>query len=266
MNPFSTMAPSLVAAWSALPISLLMYLLLLYDARRKDSPAAEDTQLGLKTVAAALVVVSTVMFAFGFHRFLHVFLTFDDMWERLKGALPSVLVGGLGVVGTALVLFPKTNAAEFPKAKRFAAGMVALFSGVAVLPALATFLAQLLEWPSWDAVAESFAFVVDMLVIFAISFTVLGRLSGMKMPELKSSGPPSPGGQPQMAPMQPQAQPQPQQPQPGYPAQPQGQPYAQPGQPQAQPQPGQPYPGQPQPGYGQPPGQPQGGGQGWPQG
>lgn len=258
MNPLSTMAPSLVAAWSALPISLLVYLLLLYDARRKDSPAAEDTQLGLKTVAAALVVVSTVMFAIGFHRFLHVFLTFDEMWERLKGALPGVLVGGLGVVGTALVLFPKTNASEHPKAKRLAAGMVALFSGVAVLPALATFLSQLLEWPSWDAVAEAFAFVADMLVIFAISFTVLGRLSGMKMPELKSSGPPTPGGQPQMAPMQPQ-------PQPGYPAQPQGQPYPQPGQPQAQPQPqpGQPYPGQPQPGYGQPP---QGGGQGWPQG
>lgn len=256
MNLLPTMAPSLLAAWSALPISLLIYLLLMYDARRKDSPAAEDSQLGLKTVAAVLIIVSTLMFALGFQRFLHVMLTFDDFWDRIKGALPSVLVGGLGVVATGVMLFPKTNAEQFPKAKRLAAGMIALFSGIAMLPAIAMLLTQLLDWPSWDAVAEAASVAIDVVVIFGIAFIALGKLSGMTMPELKSSGPPAQGpgqGYP------------PQPPQPQYAAQPQGQPYPGQGQPQAQyPQPGQaPQAQAPQayPPQGQPPP-----GQGWPQG
>ncbi|MEX1364544.1 MAG: hypothetical protein AB1Z98_15565 [Nannocystaceae bacterium] len=261
MNLLPTMAPSLLAAWSALPISVLVYLLLMYDARRKDSPAAEDTQLGLKTVAAVLIIVSTLMFAIGFQRFLHVMLTFDDFGDRMKGALPSVLVGGLGVIATGVMLFPKTNAEQFPKAKRLAAGMIALLSGIAMLPAVAMLLTQLLDWPSWDAVAEAASVTVDVVVIFGISFIALGKLSGMTMPELKSSGPPAQGPGQGYPPQQ-----QPQQPQ--YAAQPQGQPY--PGQPQPQyPQPGQApqaqapqaYPPQGQAPQGQPPPA-----QGWPQG
>lgn len=266
MNPLSTLGPGIAAALYALTLSPLIYLLMLYDARRKDSTAADDDQLGIKTVAATLIIISTAMFAVGFQQFLHTFLTFDEVWERLKQALPNVLVGGLGVVGTALVLFPKTNASEYPKAKRLAAGTIALLSGMAMLPALALFLRQLLEWPTWSDVAEAFSIAVDALVIFGVAFMALGRLSGMKMPEMKSKGPPDQGmAAPQMAapgqPQQPMAQPQqpmaqPQQPYPGQPQQPYA---AQPGQPQ------QPYPGQPQQPYPGQPGQPPGG-QGWPQG
>jgi len=250
------MAPSLLAAWSALPFSFLIYFLLVFDSRRKDSDSAGDTQIGLKTVAAALIIVATFMFAMGFQQFLHVMLTFDEFWERLKGSLPSVLVGGLGVIGIALVLLPKTNSAEFPKAKRLAAGIIALVAGVAMLPALAQLIGALLDWPSWDVVASAFSSAVVALVIFAMAFMVLGKLSGMKMPEVKSSAPPA--AQPM------QAQPmQAQQPYPGQPMQgqvpgqapvAQQQPY--PGQqqmqqPQAQPQ--AQVPGQPPPGQGWPP-------------
>ena len=94
-----SMAPSLLAAWSAIPIALLVYLLLLYDARRKDSPAAEDTQLGLKTVSAVLIIVSTLMFAIGFEMLLNLLLTFDDFGDRIKACLPLVIVGAGGILG-----------------------------------------------------------------------------------------------------------------------------------------------------------------------
>ncbi len=188
--------PGFDATWSAIPIAFLIYGLLLYDARRKDGTGPGDDQLGLKTVAATLAVVSTLLFATGLQGFLQTILTFDDVGARLKAAMPSVLVGALGVVGTALVLFPRTNAAQYPKAKRLAAGVVALVSGIAMLPALVDLLSKVLEWPSWRLVAVSLASAIDAGLIFLMSFAVLGKLSGLKMPEPKArpAGPPPGGG------------------------------------------------------------------------
>lgn len=244
--------PSFDVAWSAIPIAFLIYVVLQIDARRKDGGSAGDDQLGIKTVAATLAVVSTLLFAMGLEGLLTAILTFDDLGARLKASMPSVIVGALGVVGTALVLFPRTNASEYPKAKRLAAGIVALVAGIGMLPALAAFLAALLNWPSWKVVASELATAVDALVIFVISFAVLGKLSGLKMPEPKAKpmGPPQAGGgmqQPGMQPPQGYAQPGMQQP--GYPPQGQGQPMQ------------QGYPGQPPGGMQPPPGQ----GGGWPQ-
>ncbi|MEM7152689.1 MAG: hypothetical protein AAF799_07595 [Myxococcota bacterium] len=260
------MAPSALATWSALPLSLLVYLLLLYDARRKDSPTADDTQLGLKTVAAVLTVVATFMFALGLQDLLHTLLTFDEFWDRFKVSFPSVLIGGGFAVGGALVLFPRTNAEEYPKAKRLAAGVIAIVGAVSLLPALAGFISTVLDWPSWSAVAAALSSALVSSILFVLGFGVLGKLSGMKMPEPKAKPPqasPPQGGQPfaGQQPAQPQAPAghvapgQPAAPQ-GYPGQPAAGYPGQPAAPQgfAQPQPGQP------PAPGQPPGQ------GWPQG
>ncbi|MCX4240941.1 hypothetical protein [Paraliomyxa miuraensis] len=190
--------PSVDVAWSAIPIAFLIYVILQIDARRKDSPTAGDDQLGIKTVAATLSVVSTLLFALGLQGFLAALFTFDGVGARLKAAAPSLLVGAVGVVAMALVLFPRTNASEFPKAKRLAAGVVALVAGIAMLPALASFLSALLEWPSGKVVGTEFATALTAIVIFAGGFVVLGKLSGLKMPEPKAKpmGPPGGGVQP----------------------------------------------------------------------
>lgn len=244
MNFFPLRSLGAVEVWSAVPLGVAIYVLLLLDQRRKDSPSAKDTQLGLKTVAATLIVVSTLMFATGLRDLLHTLLTFDAFWDRFKAAFPSVVVGLVGVAGIAMVLLPKTNANEFPKAKRLAAGVIALGSGVTLLPALAALIAVVLDWPSWSEVAGAFATVVDALLIFGASFAILGKLSGMTMPEMKAA--PKPAAAAPVAGQPPGAYP-PQQAQPGYPQQ-----QAQPGYPQQQ-------PGQ-QAGYQQP----QQPGQGWP--
>ena len=155
MPPVLPKLPNLDMVWLAIPIAFLVYALLLYDARRAGSTAAGDDQLGIKTVAATLSLVGTWVFADGLRGFLVVILTFDDFWDKLKAALPSLLVGMLVVVGAGMVLFARTNAAQYPKAKRLAAGVVGLSAGVALVPALVVFLDAVFEWPSWRVVASS---------------------------------------------------------------------------------------------------------------
>lgn len=180
--------PNLDAVWLAVPTAVLFYALLLYDARRNGSPAAGDDQLGLKTVAATLAVVGTWVLVEGLRGFLVTILTFDDFWDRLKAALPSLLVGTLVVMGAGLVLLPRTNAAQHPKAKRLAAGVVALGSGVALVPALVVLLDALLDWPSWRVVATALAHAITMGVVFLVALAILGRLSGARMPERMPGG------------------------------------------------------------------------------
>jgi hypothetical protein len=261
MNPFDLVAlQGFGLVYSALPAAFVVYFLLLFDARRKGSASAADDQLGIKTVAATIAIVATGMFALGLVAFLHVVLTFEDFGPRIKAALPNLVFGGLGVVAAGLVLFPRTNAAQYPKAKRLAAGVIALVAGCVMLPMLAIFLQQLLAWPSWSEVARALSTALVSVIVFAAGFTVLGRLSGIDM---RSTGP----GVGQGVAAQPAVQPGMPQPQPQYPGMQPGMPH--PGQPMQPGQPGQPgmaQPGMPQPGQPMQPGMPQPGYPGAPQG
>lgn len=184
--------PSADAAWLAIPLAALVYALMLYDARRQGSPSAGDDQLGIKLVAVTLAVLGTWVLSSGLRGFLLIILTFDDVWDRLKAALPSIVVGTLVLVSAGPVLLPRTNAAHYPKAKRLAAGMVALVSGVALVPALVSLLDAIFTWPSWRVVATALSAVLTAGIVFVAAFAVLGRLSGVRMPERLGSG----GGRP----------------------------------------------------------------------
>jgi hypothetical protein len=190
--------PTLDMAWLAIPIAILIYALQLYDARRSGSPAAGDDQLGLKTVAVTLAVLGTWVVAHGLHGLLVAILTFDDVWPRLRLALPSILVGALVVAGAGLVLLSRTNAAYYPKAKRLAAGVVALVAGVVLVPALVGFLEVLLDWPSWRLVATALATTITAGVVFWSALAVLGGLSGVPLrpgvPAISPMGQPLGGG------------------------------------------------------------------------
>jgi hypothetical protein len=220
--------PDLV--WVAIPLAILIYALLLYDARRAGSPTAGDDQLGLKTVAAVLAIAGTWVFAEGLGVLLLAILTFDDFGQKLKTGLPSFLVGAAVVIGAGLVLFSRTNAAQYPRAKRLAAGIVAIYAGVALVPALVGLLLAIFDWPSWRVVAAALARVIDVGLVFAIAVGVLAKLSGLVMPtRMPAPGTARPGGPPSGL----------------------GQPLGG--------QPVQTYPAQPAPGYAAPPVQPLGG-------
>jgi hypothetical protein len=185
--------PDLV--WVAIPLALAIYALLLYDARRAGSPTAGDDQLGLKTVAAVLAIAGTWVFAEGLGVLLLAILTFDDFGQKLKTGLPSFLVGAAVVIGAGLVLFSRTNAAQYPRAKRLAAGIVAIYAGVALVPALVGLLLAIFDWPSWRVVAAALARVIDVGLVFAIALGVLAKLSGLVMPtRMPAPGTARPGG------------------------------------------------------------------------
>ncbi len=60
MNPLDLVAlKGLGVAYSALPVAFVIYLLMVFHQRAKDSPAADDRQLGIKTVAATIAIVAS---------------------------------------------------------------------------------------------------------------------------------------------------------------------------------------------------------------
>lgn len=168
------------------PLALVIYLLLVIDARRKDSPAADDDQLGIKTVAAALLVVGAALSSSGLHKLLHLLLTFTSFGVRIKAAIPDLAVGILAVVAALYVLFPKTNVAEYPKAKRLAAGAIAVPGALATVALTAGFLAAVLEWSSWSAVAEALTGAVVAIVYFGASTMALAKMSGLSVPDIQA--------------------------------------------------------------------------------
>jgi hypothetical protein len=224
---------------SVLPIAVVIYFVLLWEARRPNSPSADDDQIGLKTIAAALTLVGVLLAAGGLKSVLHVLLTFSDFLDRIKAAAPDLLVGSFVTILAAFVLVPKTNAATFPKSKRLTAGAIALGAGTISVAALADLVRRLIAWPSWSSVADALTLLIVAGALFAIGMIALGRLSGLEMaPEAKLGA--GQGGAQHQAPLQPQAYPgHPQQPQHAYQQQ------QQPQQPQPQPQPQQPQQGYP---------------------
>lgn len=182
---------------SVLPVAVVIYFVLLWDARRSGSPAADDDQLGIKTIGAALTLVGVLLLAGGLQSVLHVLLTFTDFLDRIKAAAPDLVVGGFVTVLAAFVLLPKTNAARFPKSKRLTAGAIALVAGTTSVAALADVVRRVIAWPSWSSVAESLTLLVVAGLLFAVGMMALGKLSGVDIgPEVRAAGG---SGQPQQS-------------------------------------------------------------------
>jgi hypothetical protein len=182
---------------SVLPVAVMIYFVLVWDARRPDSPAAKDEQIGLKTVGAALTLVGVMMAAGGLQSLLHLLLTFDDFMDRLKATLPDLIVGSFVTILAAFVLVPKTNANEFPKSKRLTAGAIALAAGTISVAALADLARKLIAWAPWSSVADTATLLIVAGGLFGVGMMALGKLSGVEM------APSSPAlGQGQAAPHQ----------------------------------------------------------------
>jgi hypothetical protein len=201
-------------------VALAIYVLLVWDARRTGSPAASDDQLGIKTVAAALAITGVLTLAMGLQALIHLLLTFENFMPRLKGALPDLVTGMLAVIVALFIVFPKTNAAQFPKARRFTAGAIAVGGTAAIVTSFASLLRSLLAWPSWDVVASSIASFIVAVFVFGAGLGALMKASGIATAPPARPSAPKPQSSAQVPAVAP-PQPYPPQPQPGYPQQPQ---------------------------------------------
>jgi hypothetical protein len=176
---------------SVLPVAVIIYFVLVWDARRAGSPAADDDQIGLKTIGAALTLVGVLMLAGGLQSLLHLLLTFSDFMDRLKALLPDLVVGALVAMVAVLMLVPKTNADRFPKSKRLTAGAIALAAGTTSVAALADVMRNVISWSAWSPLASSLSQLIVTAVLFAAGMIALGKLSGVQMAPQASAGAPN---------------------------------------------------------------------------
>ena len=238
-----------------LPATLAIYLLLLWGQRAPDSKWKADDQIGLKVIAAALIMLGTILFVTGLQGLLHLLLTFKEFGTRMKEILPHLLVGAAALGSAVLFVIPRTNHHEFPKAMRLTTGAIALVAVVASIWTLDSLLVTIFKWPGWNEVTDALTTLLTALIVAGGSGYFFAKLSGLAVPEI-----PMPAAAPQHQQQQ------------GYPSQQQPQQYATQGQvPGYAPQPGyQQQPGYPpqqqpqQPGYSQPGYPPQGQGGGYP--
>ncbi|MFV8755375.1 hypothetical protein ACNOYE_32900 [Nannocystaceae bacterium ST9] len=225
-----------------LPATMAIYFLLIWGQRSADSKWAADDQIGIKIIAAALIMMGTILFVTGLQGLLHLLLTFKEFGTRMKEILPHLLVGAATLGGTVLFVIPRTNHEQFPKAMRLTTGAIALVAIIATVWSLDSLLVTTFKWPGWSQVTDTLTTLLTAVIVTIGSGYFFAKLSGLAVPEL-----PLPSGQPQQA-------------QQGYP--PQQQQYAQQQYPTQGQVPGYPpqqgYQQPPQQGYQQPPQPPYG--------
>lgn len=213
-----------------LPATLAIYFLLIWGQRSPDSSWKADDQIGIKVIAAALILLGTILFVTGLQGLLHLLLTFNDFGARMKEILPHLLVGAAALGGAVLFVLPRTNHDQFPKAMRLTTGAIALVAVIATVASLDSFLVTVFKWPGWDKVTGTLTTLLTAIIVAVGSGYFFAKLSGLAVPEI-----PIPSGQPQSYPQQGVAPQQGQYPTqgqvPGYPPQ-QG--YQQPGYPPQQ--------------------------------
>ena len=182
----------------AMLLALAIYLVLTLDARRANSPAAGDQQIGLKTIAASLTLVGASVLSRGLRALLYLGLTMHDFGPRFRGAMPDVLVGAAAVGVFAGLVLPRTNLVRYPKTRRLIAGALALFGGISAIVALSSTLTEVFAWTTWDAVSKGLASFLTASGSFAVGLYLLAKQSGVEVPEIPS---PRPMGPPQKGPL-----------------------------------------------------------------
>jgi hypothetical protein len=217
-------------------VCLAIYFLLIWGQRTPDSPWKADDQIGIKVIAAALILLGTLLFVTGLQGLLHLLLTFKQFGAKMKEILPHLLVGAATLGGAVLFVIPRTNHDQFPKALRLTTGAITLAAVITTIGSLDSLLVTTFKWPGWDQVTDTLTTLLTAIIVAVGSGYFFAKLSGLAVPEI-----PIPSGQPQQPQQGFQQQVPTQGQMPGYPTLPQ-----------------QGYQPPPQPGYQQPPQYPPG--------
>ncbi len=205
------------------------YFFIFWDRRSDDSANKEDNQVGLKLTLYMFLVICLGTAAAGIDGLLGYLLSGAKATPVLKASMASVIAGAGLFAGIFFMFVPRTNTKDFPKAERYAVGLVAVLAGIVTIMSFNGLLQALFGGAKWKQVtAFEIAHLVTYGAIMFVSLMRLGTLSGwtaaVKMPAMPAGfaqpGQPQPG-QPQAAPQQgyPPQQSQPQAPAQGYPPQ-----------------------------------------------
>jgi hypothetical protein len=182
--PSLSLFDALLGPALVLPITLLIYLLLVWGQRAPDSKWKADEQIGIKIIAAALILLGTVLFATGLQGLLHLLLTFKEFGAKLKEILPHLLVGAVTLGAAVLFVIPRTNHEQFPKALRLTTGAITLIGTLATIWGLDSLLVTVFKWPGWSPVANALTTLLTAAIVTLGAGYFFARLSGVALPAI----------------------------------------------------------------------------------
>jgi hypothetical protein len=159
------------------------YFFMVWDSRKEGSASKDDGQMGIKLVALFLLIVGIGIASGGATSLLHYLLSGTKTGTpMLKGSIASIIAGGAAVFGVSVMLLPRTNAKQYPKATRYAAGYLAGIAGAMALWSFNEVLGGLINSVPWVANSGSFARLVVFAAIAVVALGKLGGLSGWSAP------------------------------------------------------------------------------------
>jgi hypothetical protein len=189
-----TLHPAALGLYAPLML-LLVYLFAIWDARRDGSPGASDTQIGLKVAVHIFAILGILIAAGGVHGILSFVLgkmKGGASSDVIKAGIGNLVAGGGVFFACYAMLLPRTNWNEQGKVTRLSYGLVAAFSGINAIIALAAFLSGIIGGAPWGM---NYPMLASLLVFGGLGFfslTQLGGLSGWVAPPPKAMG--FPGG------------------------------------------------------------------------
>lgn len=187
--------PFLTAAATA-GFLVVAYWFIQQDKNRPNSVTKDDTQTGIKLVLYALAMTGIALAVSGGVTFLGYALGgFKGGSDKLKAALPPLLVGGGATAAILFALLPKTNAAAHKQPLRFFLGALSVqYAAVAIL-ALNSMLTGLFTDKSWsDVTSKAFASLIVNGAVGFYALTQFGKISGWTMAPPAAQYPPQGGG------------------------------------------------------------------------
>lgn len=172
------------AGIGALAFLAIAYFYLVWDARRSESPNKDDGQIGLKLALYAFIIIGIGFASGGLATVLHYALSGAKTGTGfLKAGLAHLIGGVVPIFAVAVVLLPRTNYRQYPKAARLAYGFLAAFyvaSALGLLDGLVTNLIQSADWAG--TTSGSLARLIVYAGIGFFSLFRLGALSGWSAP------------------------------------------------------------------------------------
>jgi hypothetical protein len=174
---------------------VLSYFFMVWESRREGSASKDDGQMGIKLVGLFLLLVGLAIATGGVTSLLHFLLSGAKTGkEALKGSIATVIAGAAAIFAVIVLILPRTNAKQYPKATRYAAGYLAAVSGTVALVSFQGLLSGLIMGAPWVMNAGNAASLVVYGGIAAVALAKLGALSGWTAPAPRPVYPPQQGG------------------------------------------------------------------------
>jgi len=173
----------------ALPLALgalyliASYVIITFDRQRANSPSKDDTQVGIKLVIWAFIIIGVALASMGVEMLLSFVVSgFQGGSMGIRQPLAPLVVGAGTVVLFGLVFLGKTNNATMKQPERYAFGLLGFYYGSQALLGVTAILNGVFTNPSWGAISGGLSSTIVNGAIGFLAIIMLGSKSGSAGP------------------------------------------------------------------------------------